>query len=57
MEGGSMIAEHFVQTNKCIEGRVPMIFIAHQIPRGLLVDEVVDMGPPAVQMSLVNESA
>jgi subfamily B ATP-binding cassette protein HlyB/CyaB len=44
MEGGSMIAEHFVQTNKCIEGRVPMIFITHQIPRGLLVDEVVDMG-------------
>jgi subfamily B ATP-binding cassette protein HlyB/CyaB len=32
-----------------------MIFITHQIPRGLLVDEVVDMGQSAVQMSLVKE--
>jgi subfamily B ATP-binding cassette protein HlyB/CyaB len=57
MAGGSMITQHFAQTNNCIKRRVPMIFITHQIPRGLLVDEVVDMGPPAVQMSLVNESA
>jgi len=27
-----------------LKGQVTMIFITHQIPRGLLVDEVVDLG-------------
>jgi subfamily B ATP-binding cassette protein HlyB/CyaB len=48
-------AELFAQTINRIKGQVTMIFITHQIPRGLLVDEVVDMGQSAVQMSLVKE--
>jgi subfamily B ATP-binding cassette protein HlyB/CyaB len=32
-----------------------MIFITHQVPKGLQVDEVVDMGQHAMHMSLVKE--
>ena len=37
-------AEHFARTVNKLKGQVTMIFITHQIPRGLLVDEVVDLG-------------
>jgi len=48
-------AEHFAQTINRIKGKVTMIFITHQIPRGLQVDEVVNMGQHAGHMSLVKE--
>jgi subfamily B ATP-binding cassette protein HlyB/CyaB len=40
----------FTQVNK-----VTMVFITHQVPRGLQVDEVVNMGQHATQMSLVKD--
>ncbi len=50
-----MSAEHFAQTINRIKGKVTMIFITHQVPRGLQVDEVVNMGQRAMNMSLVKE--
>jgi subfamily B ATP-binding cassette protein HlyB/CyaB len=41
-------AEHFARTVNQLKGRVTMLFIAHQLPRALQVDEVVQLGvPPA----------
>ena len=48
-------AEHFAQTVNRLKGKVTMIFITHQVPRGLQVDEVVNMGSHAATMSLVKE--
>jgi subfamily B ATP-binding cassette protein HlyB/CyaB len=48
-------AEHFAQTINRLKGKVTMIFITHQVPKGLQVDEVVNMGSHAMQMSLVRE--
>jgi subfamily B ATP-binding cassette protein HlyB/CyaB len=48
-------AEHFAQTINRIKGKVTMIFITHQVPRGLQVDEVINMGQHAMHMSLVKE--
>lgn len=48
-------AELFAQTINRIKGQVTMIFITHQVPRGLQVDEVVNMGQHAMHMSLVKE--
>jgi len=41
-------AEQFAQTVNLLKGRVTLLFIAHQLPRGLQVDEVIDLGamPP-----------
>jgi subfamily B ATP-binding cassette protein HlyB/CyaB len=51
-----MIAEHFAQTINCLKGKVTMIFITHQVPKGLLqVDEAVSIGQYAIHMSLVKE--
>lgn len=50
-------AEHFAQTINRIKGKVTMIFITHQVPKGLQVDEVVNMGGHAMHMSLVKEGA
>lgn len=38
-------AEHFAKTINRLKNRVTMIFITHQIPQGLQVDEVVSLGP------------
>lgn len=38
-----------------LTGKVKMIFITHQLPRGLQVDEVVNMGLHVMHMSLVKE--
>jgi ATP-binding cassette, subfamily B, bacterial HlyB/CyaB len=38
-------AESFAQTINQLKGKVTMVFIAHQMPRGLLVDEVIQFGP------------
>lgn len=48
-------AEHFAQTVNRLKGKVTMIFITHQVPKGLQVDEVVNMGLHTVQMSVVKE--
>lgn len=50
-----MSAEHFAQTINQIKGKVTTIFVTHQVPKGLQVDEVVNMGQHAMHMSLVRE--
>jgi len=40
-------AEHFAQTINQLKGKVTMLFITHQIPKGLLVDEVFSFGGKA----------
>jgi subfamily B ATP-binding cassette protein HlyB/CyaB len=40
-------AEHFAQTINQLKGTVTMLFIAHILPRGLQVDEVIQFGPRA----------
>lgn len=37
-------AEHFARTINQLKGKVTILFITHQIPRGLQVDEVVTLG-------------
>ncbi len=44
-------AEHFAQTINRLKSKVTMIFITHQVPKGLQLDEVVNME----HMSLVKE--
>jgi len=48
-------AEHFAQTINRLKGKVTMIFITHQVPRGLQVDEVVNMGQQGRHISVVKE--
>ncbi len=48
-------AEHFAQTINRLKGKVTMIFITHQVPKGLQVDEVVNMGQHAMHLGLVKE--
>ena len=48
-------AEHFAQTINRLKGKVTMIFITHQVPKGLQVDDVVNMGQYAMHISLVKE--
>ena len=60
-------AESFAQTINQLKGKVTMVFIAHILPRGLLVDEVIQFGPlpakggaagdpqPPTQMHVVEE--
>jgi subfamily B ATP-binding cassette protein HlyB/CyaB len=48
-------AELFAKTINKLKGRVTMLFITHQIPRGLHVDEVVELGSIVRQMGVVEE--
>ena len=48
-----MTAEHSAQTINRLKGKVALIFITHQVPRGLQVDEVVNMGQHATSMQVV----
>ncbi len=50
-------AEHFAKTINKLKGKVTMIFITHQIPRGLTVDEVFSFGgdQTAKRMEIVSE--
>ena len=48
-------AEQFARTVNQFRGRVTMLFIAHQLPKGLQVDSVVTLGPNAARMSGVAE--
>ena len=49
-------AEHFARTINKLKGKVTMLFITHQIPRGLAVDEVIELGTNTTrQMEVVEE--
>jgi ATP-binding cassette, subfamily B, bacterial HlyB/CyaB len=48
-------AEHFARTINTLKGKVTMIFITHQIPKGLKVDEVVTLGEHGARMGVVGE--
>lgn len=53
-------AESFAQTVNQLRGKVTLLFIAHQLPRGLKVDEVMQFGAgaegqPRAQMSVIDE--
>jgi subfamily B ATP-binding cassette protein HlyB/CyaB len=49
-------AESFAQTVNALKGKVTMLFIAHQLPRGLKVDEVLQFGTQAhTQMSVIED--
>jgi ATP-binding cassette, subfamily B, bacterial HlyB/CyaB len=37
-------AEHFAKTVNALKGQVTMLFITHQVPKGLKLDEVVQIG-------------
>ena len=53
-------AEHFAKTINKLKGQVTMIFITHQVPRGLQVDEVFHLGRSqqgVTAMSRVEEEA
>jgi subfamily B ATP-binding cassette protein HlyB/CyaB len=39
-------AEHFAGTINKLKGKVTMLFITHQLPKGLQVDEVINFGQP-----------
>jgi len=43
----SATAEHFGRTINQLKGKITMLFIAHQLPKGLKVDEVVMLGGKA----------
>ncbi|MHB0986529.1 MAG: ATP-binding cassette domain-containing protein [Sulfuricella sp.] len=53
----SHTAEHFARTINRLKGRVTMLFITHQIPRGLQVDEVFSLGAGqgATRMEVVED--
>ena len=57
----SATSEAFAQTVNQLKGKVTMLFIAHQLPRGLKVDEVLQFGghaaaaQPPTQMSVIEE--
>ena len=42
----SETAEHFAKTINALRGKVSMLFITHQAPKGLVVDAVVQLGKP-----------
>jgi subfamily B ATP-binding cassette protein HlyB/CyaB len=49
-------AERFAQTVNQLRGKVTILFIAHQLPRGLQVDEVFNLtAEKATQMRVVDE--
>lgn len=48
-------AEHFARTINKLKGKVTMLFITHQIPRGLAVDEVIELGTSTTRQMKVIE--
>ncbi len=49
-------AEQFARTVNQLKGKVTMLFIAHQVPRGLAVDEVLTLtAEKAIKMRVVEE--
>ena len=50
-------AERFAQTVNQLKGKVTIVFIAHQLPRGLQVDEVFTLtAEKATQMRVIDEA-
>ncbi|HXF65551.1 MAG TPA: peptidase domain-containing ABC transporter [Burkholderiales bacterium] len=49
-------AEQFAHTINQFRGKVTVLFIAHQLPRGLHVDRVITLGQSATRMELVGET-
>ena len=45
-------AEHFARTINKLKGKVTMLFIAHQLPKGLHVDEVFTLGVHGTKMAM-----
>ena len=45
------------QTINRLKGKVTMIFITHQVPKGLQVDEVVNMGQHAMSMHVASTAS
>jgi subfamily B ATP-binding cassette protein HlyB/CyaB len=43
-------SEHFAKTINALRGRVSVLFIAHQLPKGLQVDEVVHIGERSLSL-------
>lgn len=48
-------AEHFARTINRLKGKATMLFIAHQLPKGLQVDEVVTLGEHGAKVAVVQE--
>lgn len=48
-------AEHFARTINKLKGKATMLFIAHQLPKGLQVDEVVTLGEHGAKVAVVQE--
>jgi len=48
-------AEQFAKTVNRLKGKVTMIFITHQLPKGLQVDSVITLGERETRMSLMGE--
>lgn len=42
-------AEHFAQTVNRLKGKVTILFITHQLPKGLHVDEAILLGRDATE--------
>jgi subfamily B ATP-binding cassette protein HlyB/CyaB len=47
-------AEQFARTINQLKGKVTMLFIAHQIPKGLKVDEMVMLGANETQIGVIS---
>ncbi|MES2237556.1 MAG: peptidase domain-containing ABC transporter [Pseudomonadota bacterium] len=48
-------AEHFARTINKLKGKVTMLFIAHQLPKGLHIDEVFTLGAHGTKMAMVGD--
>ncbi|MGH8647963.1 MAG: peptidase domain-containing ABC transporter, partial [Burkholderiales bacterium] len=49
-------AEQFARTINQFRGRVTILFIAHQLPKGLQVDSVITLGQRGTRMEVVGEA-
>jgi subfamily B ATP-binding cassette protein HlyB/CyaB len=43
-------AEHFAKTVNALKGKVTMLFITHALPKALVVDDVIRIGVPGLQV-------
>ena len=50
-------AEEFARTVNQLKGKVTMLFIAHQLPRGLQVDEIFVIGGGHLKKAVVQGSS
>jgi subfamily B ATP-binding cassette protein HlyB/CyaB len=49
-------ADQFAKTINQFRGRVTILFITHQLPKGLQVDRVITLGQRGTRMDVVNEA-